>query len=90
MQQIVPQGKYRRIPRTSQPVFSPPSIPHFPLQGDGTIDFPELLTIISHKMCGTDSEEEFKMFDKDGNGYISAAELRYALNIFLRILILPT
>ena len=35
------------------------------------------------KMKDTDSEEEikeaFKVFDKDGNGYISAAELRHVM-----------
>jgi len=48
--------------------------------GDGTIDFPEFLTMMARKMKDTDSEEEikeaFRVFDKDGNGYISAAELR--------------
>ena len=49
--------------------------------GDGTIDFPEFLTMMARKMKDTDSEEEikeaFRVFDKDGNGYISAAELRH-------------
>lgn len=35
------------------------------------------------KMKDTDSQEEiqeaFKVFDKDGNGYISAAELRHVM-----------
>jgi calmodulin len=48
--------------------------------GNGTIDFPEFLTLMARKMKDTDSEEEileaFKVFDKDGNGFISAAELR--------------
>ena len=47
---------------------------------NGTIDFPEFLTMMARKMKDTDSEEEireaFRVFDKDGNGYISAAELR--------------
>ena len=51
--------------------------------GNGTIDFPEFLTMMARKMRDTDSEEEikeaFKVFDKDGNGYISAAELRHVL-----------
>jgi calmodulin len=81
--------------------------------GNGTIDFPEFLTMVgvglclgvwqgspvvlclSHartytrnyqmarKMKDTDSEEEikeaFKVFDKDGNGFISAAELRHVM-----------
>ena len=49
--------------------------------GDGTIDFPEFLTMMARKMKDPDSEEEikeaFRVFDKDGNGYISAAELRH-------------
>ena len=49
--------------------------------GNGTIDFPEFLTMMARKMKDTDSEEEireaFRVFDKDGNGFISAAELRY-------------
>ena len=50
------------------------------LSGNGTIDFPEFLTMMARKMKDTDSEEEireaFRVFDKDGNGFISAAELR--------------
>ena len=48
--------------------------------GNGTIDFPEFLTMMARKMKDTDSEEEireaFRVFDKDGNGFISAAELQ--------------
>jgi calmodulin len=51
--------------------------------GNGQIDFPEFLTMMSKKMHETDTEEEiveaFKVFDKDGNGYISAAELRHVM-----------
>merc|ERR1712183_21283 len=51
--------------------------------GDGTIDFPEFLTMMARKMKDTDSEEEikeaFRVFDKDGNGFISAAELRHVM-----------
>jgi len=51
--------------------------------GNGTIDFPEFLTMMARKMKDTDSAEEikeaFKVFDKDGNGYISAAELRHIM-----------
>ncbi|KAG2358412.1 calmodulin, partial [Suillus spraguei] len=51
--------------------------------GNGTIDFPEFLTMLTRKLRDTDSEEEikeaFKVFDKDGNGYINAAELRHIM-----------
>jgi calmodulin len=81
--------------------------------GNGTIDFPEFLTLMARKMKDTDSEEEileafkvgillillvstflflrgcwyivlflremFQVFDKDGNGFISAAELRHVM-----------
>ena len=57
--------------------------------GNGTIDFPEFLTMMARKMRDTDSEEEikeaFKVFDKDGNGYISAAELRHVMTNLGRI-----
>merc|ERR1712227_1023879 len=51
--------------------------------GNGTIDFPEFLSLMSRKMKDTDTEEElieaFKVFDRDGNGFISAAELRHVM-----------
>jgi len=51
--------------------------------GNGTIDFPEFITMMSRKMKDTDSEEElleaFKIFDKDGNGFITASELRHVM-----------
>merc|ERR1712137_222973 len=51
--------------------------------GNGTIDFPEFLSLLARKMKDVDTEEElveaFKVFDKDGNGYISAAELRHVM-----------
>ena len=53
------------------------------LAGNGTIDFPEFLTMMARKMKETDSDEElreaFRVFDKDGNGFISAAELRHVM-----------
>lgn len=53
------------------------------INGNGTIDFPEFLTMMARKMKDTESEEEireaFKVFDKDGNGYISSAELRHVM-----------
>jgi calmodulin len=51
--------------------------------GNGTIDFPEFLTMMARKMKDSDSEDEikeaFRVFDKDGNGFISAAELRHVM-----------
>ncbi|KAK3092934.1 hypothetical protein FSP39_009081 [Pinctada imbricata] len=53
------------------------------VDGNGTIDFSEFLSMMSRKMKETDTEDElreaFKVFDKDGNGFISAAELRHVM-----------
>merc|ERR1719335_776095 len=52
--------------------------------GNGTIDFPEFLSLQARKMKDTDTEEElieaFKVFDRDGSGCISAAELRHVMS----------
>merc|ERR1719217_1657590 len=51
--------------------------------GNGTIDFTEFLSLMARKMKDTDMEEElreaFKVFDKDNNGFISAAEPRHVM-----------
>ena len=43
-------------------------------KGNGNIDFPEFLTMMARKMKDSDSDEEireaFRVFDKDGNGFI--------------------
>ncbi|KAK6464512.1 hypothetical protein DFJ63DRAFT_285164, partial [Scheffersomyces coipomensis] len=53
------------------------------VNSDGSIDFPEFLTMMARKMKDTDSEAEileaFKVFDKNGDGKISAAELKHVL-----------
>jgi len=52
--------------------------------GNGVIDFPEFLSLQARKMKDTDSEEElidaFKVFDRDGSGFINAAELRHIMS----------
>ena len=57
--------------------------PQVDADGNGTIDFPEFLSLMARKMKDTDTEEElieaFKVFDRDGNGFISAAELRHVM-----------
>ncbi len=51
--------------------------------GNGTIDFPEFLSMMSRRVHDLDSEEEirqaFMVFDKDGNGTISAVELKQVM-----------
>lgn len=51
--------------------------------GNGIIDFFEFLIMMVRKMKDIDSEEEirevFRVFDKDGNGFISVVELRYVM-----------
>ena len=48
-----------------------------------TINFKEFLGLMAKKMKENDSEDElieaFKVFDRDGNGKISAHELRYVM-----------
>lgn len=50
------------------------------LAGTGYIDFKEFLGLMVRKMKDIEIEDElletFKVFDKDGNGYITADELR--------------
>jgi calmodulin len=50
---------------------------------DETIEFPEICTLLARKIKDIDAEEEFKeafrVFDKDGNGFTSAAELRHIM-----------
>ncbi|GIY38897.1 calmodulin [Caerostris darwini] len=48
--------------------------------GNGTIEFNEFCFMMSNKMKERDSEKElkeaFRVFDKNGDGFISAPELR--------------
>ncbi|XP_064630950.1 calmodulin-like [Lineus longissimus] len=53
--------------------------------GNGTIEFPEFLTMMAKKMTNTDSDHEagiresFRTFDTDGNGFITKAEFRHIM-----------
>ena len=51
--------------------------------GNGCVDFPEFLTLMAKKMNDGDAEEEmkeaFRLFDTNGNGFISGAELRHVM-----------
>lgn len=53
------------------------------LQGNGIIDFMEFLHLMDKRMKGIDTEEElremFKVFDMDGNGYISSEEFKWTM-----------
>lgn len=53
------------------------------LDGNGVIDFEEFLEMIVKEMNKTDTEEEmreaFKIFDRSGNGFITAKELKHGM-----------
>lgn len=52
--------------------------------GSGEIDFPEFLTMLAHRMHGTDEEAEvieyFRMFDPNGTGFISTADVKQIID----------
>lgn len=56
------------------------------LDGNGSVDFKEFLGLMVRKMKDIEIDDElletFKVFDKDGNGYITVDELR---NVILTI-----
>jgi calmodulin len=70
------------MPTTTAPSTSLVWTPYFS-QGGLTDSPTEFLTMMARKMKDTDSEEEireaFKVFDRDNNGFISAAELRHVM-----------
>uniref|UniRef100_A0A8D0G5Q7 Calglandulin n=1 Tax=Sphenodon punctatus TaxID=8508 RepID=A0A8D0G5Q7_SPHPU len=51
--------------------------------GSGTIDLPEFLSMMARTIRCSNSEEAirkaFQVFDRDGNGFVSAAELRHVM-----------
>ena len=52
------------------------------IDGNGTIDFLEFLSMMStigSVESGQDFIEEFKAFDKNGDGLVSVSELKYVM-----------
>ena len=52
--------------------------------GNGSIDFPEFLTMMAHKMKENNNHKDeiheiFKVFDMEDNGFISVAELSHVM-----------
>lgn len=53
------------------------------LDNSGTIDFEEFLVMVSQRVnYDEELRNAFDLFDKDGSGYISSAELKLAMNNF--------
>ena len=61
------------------------------IAGNGVIDFDEFLELLSKKMGDGDSEDEmrdaFKVFDKDGDGHITADELKKVIKTLNLLLV---
>jgi len=58
--------------------------------GSGTIDFDEFLALMSDpKLAKDEHRQVFEMFDKDGSGHISVAELKVAFRDLGEFLLNP-
>ena len=61
-----------------------PSTKYFLNLGDGVINFPKFLQLMGQRLRQVDGEEElleaFKVFDIDGDGFITAEELKQVIH----------
>ena len=61
----------------------------YDVNGDGTIDFDEFMEMMKkqaeHQDNSAELKEAFKIFDRDGNGYIDAAELKKVRKCALKV-----
>eukprot|EP00095_Tigriopus_kingsejongensis_P012297 snap_masked-scaffold324_size206069-processed-gene-1.14 protein:Tk12297 transcript:snap_masked-scaffold324_size206069-processed-gene-1.14-mRNA-1 annotation:"PREDICTED: calmodulin-like" len=52
--------------------------------GSGSINFPEFIGLMMKKQQGGQTKDEikqaFRVFDKDGNGYVSSTELKFVMS----------
>merc|ERR1739838_280974 len=53
------------------------------IDGQGTLEFPDFLKMMSKRMKDKDSDHElreaFRVFDEEGTGFVSASDLKYIL-----------
>jgi Ca2+-binding EF-hand superfamily protein len=59
------------------------------MDDSGTIDFTEFLLLMAKKSRDSYTHQEikdaFRVFDKDGNGFVSATELRKELELTINV-----